>query len=535
LFLQVLFDLALIAHLSLSNALSDVQIYLTPEISSSELAKLSRKYYNIFSLPCPSNACYMPNKRFQSLMEAAKRTSPDDELIFREAELTLRSGMLSCDTWQNPLGGSETKISDLNIQHYLSLIVRLAQLDSSDHISLQGGLQKVAKRMAGSGKAESRIVSGNYVMIGNEAKGFDSSQYHAIAQGFQIGADAALALRLEGRLDLDHCAVPVVLGFSDSIQIYGVYLLPESVPVFAPLSSAYSYLTLEGRRCLARSAIALSKFALTTASLLRNRPSLPTNPLQPFILSNSLFFKPIISEFHFHGFETPDKISTQRRSSLDSVMNIYRELSLQEGATNYILFPLGLLSFPEEDLELFSAGRTFIETKLKKFFSLKLGSVKGAYPIIVFDLLPPPWTNTKPPHDHCEAYLSSLEAAVNVMDRGQVVHMDLRPANIMWRVADDGSIEMFIIDFEDALTNGSLFSATKWIASDSRYPFPRPGTVRVSAVHNRWFLVAVSSWARNSQPHAAGVSSDGFTAHMDLNRDTLLGEMGTELEECYVR
>jgi hypothetical protein len=530
LFLQVLFDLALIAHLSLSNALSDVQIYLTPEISSSELAKLSRKYYNIFSLPCPSNACYMPNKRFQSLMEAAKRTSPDDELIFREAELTLRSGMLSCDTWQNPLGGSETKISDLNIQHYLSLIVRLAQ---PGDISLQSGLQKVAKRMVGSGKAEPRIVSGNFIMIGNEAEGLDSSQYQAIAQGFQIGADAALALRLEGRLDLDHCAVPVVLGFSDSIQIYGVYLLPESVPVFAPLSSACSYLTLEGRRCLARSAIALSKFALTTASLLRNRPSLPTNPLQPFILSNSLFFKPIISEFHLSS--GTDSLGTHRRSSLDYVMNIYRELSLQEGATYYILFPLGLLSFPEEDLPLFSAGRTFIEKKLKKFFSLKLDSGQGTYPIIVFDLLPPPWTNKKPPHDHCEAYLSSLEAAVNVMDRAQVVHMDLRPANIMWRVADDGSIEMFIIDFEDALTNDSLFRASKWIASDSRYPFPRPGTVRVSAVHNRWFLVAVSSWARNSQPHAAGASCDGFTAHMDLNRDTLLGEMGTELEECYVR
>jgi hypothetical protein len=316
-------------------------IFVTDESSASTIANTRRNYYNIFSLPCSSNSCFIPNIRLRSLVAAFEALSDDDSDV-RQIELKLRSGMFSVDTWESPPGGSETLVSDPNIQHYLGMIVSHAQARNPG-IVLKNGAQQIPARMAGRTKPESRIVSSNgFILIGNEVKGFQHSQYEAMAEGFQIGGDGVLALRLEGNLELGNCAVPVILGFSDSIQIYGVYLLPESVPVFTPLSSPVSYLTFEGRLYLSRWAIALSNFAVSTETLLQNsRRDCPR--VQAFSLSRFLFYKPIISQFYFSP-QGPGLL-TCRRSSLDSMMSLYRDLFLQERATDYILFPLGLLSF----------------------------------------------------------------------------------------------------------------------------------------------------------------------------------------------
>jgi hypothetical protein len=61
------------------------------------------------------------------------------------------------------------------------------------------------------------------------------------------------------------------------------------------------------------------------------------------LVTRFLFYKPIISQFYFSP-QGPGLL-TCRRSSLDSMMSLYRDLFLQERATDYILFPLGLLSF----------------------------------------------------------------------------------------------------------------------------------------------------------------------------------------------
>ena len=80
--------------------------------------------------------------------------------------------------------------------------------------------------------------------------------------------------------------------------------------------------------------------------------------------------------------------------------------------------------------------------------------------------------------------------------------MDLRPANIMWReVSGSDTVELTIIDFEYAVRYGHTIPAQfiKEIvdSSDFRFPFTSSDKLtrqRASAIHNRFFLIAVSEF-----------------------------------------
>jgi hypothetical protein len=177
-------------------------------------------------------------------------------------------------------------------------------------------------------------------------------------------------------------------------------------------------------------------------------------------------------------------------------MNIYHSLLLQEEATNCILFPLGLLSFPDEELQVYRAGREIIQRMVHKHFPTKLAMWKGPFPIVVFkQLSADQWKNTKPHSNLCEAYLTRLAEAVEVMNSAGVAHMDHRPANVMWCCVND--VEIQIIDFEDALGFGTLISVSAHLQSDCHYPFPNLGIIKVSVIHNRWFLAAITSCPQN--------------------------------------
>jgi hypothetical protein len=65
--------------------------------------------------------------------------------------------------------------------------VSLARENGSDCICIQSGADHTPVRLAGSRKP--RIVYNGYVLIGNETKGFQRSQYEAMPQGFEIGGD----------------------------------------------------------------------------------------------------------------------------------------------------------------------------------------------------------------------------------------------------------------------------------------------------------------------------------------------------------
>jgi len=99
-------------------------------------------------------------------------------------------------------------------------------------------------------------------------------------------------------------------------------------------------------------------------------------------------------------------------------------------------------------------------------------------------------------------YIDKLKEACKSMNEAGVAHLDLRPDNIMWRVSKHGKeLEMYIIDFDDALLLGDVISSdyVKVIVStsDYRYPF-RAGNENMKIMagisHNQYFLDALIGW-----------------------------------------
>ena len=130
-----------------------------------------------------------------------------------------------------------------------------------------------------------------------------------------------------------------------------------------------------------------------------------------------------------------------------------------------ILFPEGVVSVPGEDVyESGSIRRMLIQSCERNGFK----DMNFTYrPIIMFPRLEVGWGTEKPstPQQR-EQYVHQLNIANRALNLAGVAHLDLRPANIMWR--DTGRdrdmntngeeefscVELKVIDFEDAVIFG---------------------------------------------------------------------------------
>jgi len=115
------------------------------------------------------------------------------------------------------------------------------------------------------------------------------------------------------------------------------------------------------------------------------------------------------------------------------------------------------------------------------------------------------WVISKPTEQHRQGYLEQLYAATTALNTAGVAHLDMRPANIMWRpLAEDTSmffVEVRLIDFEDAELFGDEISSelvsTIIKLGDRRYPFTEGDektTQMANKFHNDFFYEAVSQW-----------------------------------------
>jgi hypothetical protein len=118
-----------------------------------------------------------------------------------------------------------------------------------------------------SSEPEHRIEWKGLVLLGSAAKGVEHSVYQALIQGMEIGGDAAVYMWRCG-LSTELAVVPVVLSMGDCFCIYAVYLIPQCYPVIVQLSPPLSYLTHEGRCCIARWGIQLAQFAVETVRIM---------------------------------------------------------------------------------------------------------------------------------------------------------------------------------------------------------------------------------------------------------------------------
>jgi hypothetical protein len=141
-------------------------------------------------------------------------------------------------------------------------------------------------------------------------------------------------------------------------------------------------------------------------------------------------------------------------------------------------------------------------------------------PVIVFDMLSAPeWKNTKPPSALVLSYCCCVANAVLVLNNASVAHMDLRPANIMWRKcpSSESDVEIRVIDLEDAVPFGLCIKSVKALCTDTRYPvfgdIDATEEVIATSMHNEWFCVSVTEWAKSDE--------ENFTAFMDNNYEAL--------------
>jgi hypothetical protein len=497
--------------------------FVTPDMSASNIAAQNRSLYDVFALPC-SPRSYIPNVRLRTLLQNFMTLSDDLDDV-RSFEYSLRTNMKCLHTWKYSSGGSETKINDPNLSKYLSMINDRVSKIVNDTGVLKDALPFRLVLAKSSSKPEHRIQWNDHVVIASEAKGVEHSHYEALVQGLELGGDSSVNMWRCG-LSEELAVTPVILSYGDCFQIYAVYLIPNCFPVIVQLSPPLTYLTFEGRCCIARWGIVLKDFAVGTVESLNQltrSDGRRRNMKLGLYIAPHLFFKPL-QEFHKMGTDSGDCIvdmGSTLRANLESMMLAYHLIHNIENANQMFLFPLGVVSYPSfqslsRDCELCSVMHVCISAN----FCGHVDLVKHGCPVIVYEELATAngWSNTKPSPDLVQSYVDCVTKAVGVLNAANVAHMDLRPANILWRVLgeDKTKVEIRVIDLEDSVPFGYYIRSVHILRRDPRYPVLLQDAremIPAASYHNEWFCEAVASWAGQTDV-------DSFSEYMGVNSES---------------
>lgn len=481
--------------------------FLNPDMSASGIAVHKyRSFYNVFGLPCCPGG-YIPNIRVRELLESYQALSEDLEDDVYLFENSLRTNLKSLHTWSFSTGGSESKICDPNLRWYLDLINQ--RVGVCNTFVRKDGLPFNTVLSKQTTKTEHRIQWGNYVLIASEAKSVDSSQYAALVQGMALGGDSSVHMWRCG-LSTELAVSPVILSFSDCFCIFAVYLIPHCYPVIVQLSLPLSYLTFEGRCCLACWGIVLAGFAAKTVNSLKqlrssDKPS--SAALLGLYIAPSLFYKPLRLSHKDVASDLENVLDggSSLRATLESMMRVYQRLHAISRANSFFLFPLGVVLYPNLNSLSYGCGmREIMEICVGKHFPLCCEFLDYGCPVVVYEELnADDWKNTKPPPDAAEAYVNGVKKAVEIMNQAEVAHMDLRPANIMWRSikeneSDTVKVDVRVIDLEDAVPFGFGIQCVNVLRQDPRYPVSLEDErefIQAAQYHNDWFAAAVEGWA----------------------------------------
>jgi hypothetical protein len=118
----------------------------------------------------------------------------------------------------------------------------------------------------------------------------------------------------------------------------------------------------------------------------------------------------------------------------------------------------------------------------------------------VYKRLGEEWTDNHP-GERRDAYCQAVTTAVTAVTAAGVAMLDLRPPNVMWRLHDDGTVELRLIDFEFVLPEGYLVPAAliKAQAADDRYDVScyteRDDHFYASTRINQHWLEYIRDWA----------------------------------------
>ena len=500
----------------------------------------------------------MPNQRLQQLIDRPKFSHSK---ISNIRNLYV-SHLLSVDTFRNVSKGSETEGVDKNLGAMFRAMSYYCHgdLEFEDQKSIPSHLAVSVKPKVCL-TVDAFDATNTTVVVGSEAKGIDASLRVCYPQLIATCGSACIELHRLG-LKREDCVVLGIAMAGEYCQFCAVYLIEDNFPVFVTLTPVLGLFdTLDVQYCIADWCLRMIAFGketkrklLTEVKASKGRNSSVFASVRVILNMNGYFAKPIHKVWKTLGDNDDEDLMTltysKRNIRLNYIMRIYESLrskptdqstSARSGSTS-ILFPLGVVSVPgDKDRH---GSKVKHNTELRKlliahchrngFTDMDLNYC----PIVLFPLLPVSqgWCNDRPPTTTLrESYLKQLRIACNWLNEKRVAHLDLRPANIMWRsiVREQESssslqlsseqVQLYIIDFEDAVMFDDGipmgFVETVLRTKDTRYPFrsgdeKRERGLVAQAYHNEFFYEAIDHWIHsdsdlsfsefmNSQQHCA--------------------------------
>jgi hypothetical protein len=286
---------------------------------------------------------------------------------------------------------------------------------------------------------------------------------------------------------------------------------------------------IEDSRLIAFWLLKLLEFSKETITLLQKAASSYTQSenieVEAVLKFENHFFKPLrdtshkVSSFSKENVSSPSLLTVFQQVSISSsseslpspftnlyfklhrIMKVYKRLDEVEDSYSFVLFPLGLLMGPARDI----IQTQKIREKLDLICKIHFPDISILHrPIIIYERLQ--WKNTRPKNELVDSYLFQLRLAVDILNKAKVAHLDLRPANIMWREVDSNSIEMKLIDFEEAQMFGFTIphSFVNNVVSDKdyRYPFVYQivdSDLAANQQHNEFYILLLEKWLRELQ------------------------------------
>lgn len=495
--------------------------------------------YDEFSALSEIVTSYICNERLRAIREWQPERK-DVEALANMVRLEYRLPR----TLGNIPGGSETSLVDPNLQQILKSLTNFLP----SHIT---GLSVKKKKLPYDYMAQSNIPEhclyddATFVaLIGCEAKGVQGSTRRCCSQLITVCGNSALRMCALG-VPRDSCVALGIAVADTGVQFSAVYLMDKSFPVFLQLTP-----TLHPLQHMTDIATWLLRYlhgACGTQGLLQQhyRPNVPPLQVTMQLDTDSYFLKPVRGGYKA-TFSTLDAESggsiLPRR--LDGILRIYDHLynaltqsqhatgsetassaeAAEDGGGWSILFPVGFITVPTVSTD-FSMALTAAILRPNRFRAMR--HCLAGRPCMVFPKLPMAsssdadslthWRTTRPPLALVRGYLAAVSNAVNFLNAACVAHFDLRPCNVLWRVASDERVEVMVIDFDDAIAFGEVVpsSFVEGMKIDKRFPLYKADPSvehRACADHNDFFVRWLTLWLDDE---SVDVSFDSFMEHRE--------------------
>jgi hypothetical protein len=418
---------------------------------------------------------YLSNPRLRNL--ASQKVH---KLKVIDMHVELFPNICCLDTYRFNSADSD-RVVQTNLQIMLAFIAKCVE----DELATYQGIDPAPDMyLTGSPYPEHAIYARRHphnLVVSAVARGTAASIRSCELELHAVSGSACVELSRRG-LQRTDCVVPGIAMAGRNVQFFGTYLLRDTFPVMVALSPEMCLTgTTREQMEIAAWCVRLADFAVQTLDMTRNAQPLLSLPQASVTLNMAKYFpKPLSDDclaIHIDSRKYVEHDYTTACVRLQRVMEVYQRLYhaalAHEGDLDLIQFPEGVVTIPCHDYPGREGERALLIRRCKE-----AGFRRADYdnrPVMLFPRLATTdgWTSNPPPVHLQALYLHELRRAVQLLNRAKVAHLDLHPANILWRCVDsqDPKLELRVIDFEHAQLFDTVIPNRFVSLCSHRYPF----------------------------------------------------------------